>query len=240
MTTEVQTFVANQIRINQRRRILRPALRAVGGLLCKIEVTGLEHVPDDGAAILMMNHISFIDPILFTGLIRNRFVISMAKAETLDHWFLRRIVALWGNFVVKRGTVDRMALNQAIELLNHNNLVLIAPEGTRNPDGLEEVRSGTAYIAYKTDAIIIPASVSGAQDWGKHLMRFRRAYASVNIGQPFRLQLPEGERLNRVVRDTMMQEAMYQLAKTIPDKYATQRGIYSNLDNATTNYLQFV
>ena len=240
MTTEVETFVANQSRINKRRRILRPALRAVGGLLCEIDVTGLEYVPDDGAAILMMNHISFIDPIIFTGLIRNRFVVSMAKAETLEHWFIKRIVQLWGNFVVKRDEIDRMALTQAMELLNHNNFVLIAPEGTRNPDGLEEPKSGTAYIAYKTDAIIVPATVSGAQDWAKRLKRFKRAYANVNIGRPFRLRLREGERLTRPIREQMMREAMYQLARTIPDEYAEQRGRYHDLDCATTDYLEFI
>lgn len=240
MTTEVETFVATQSRINRRRRILRPALRAVGGLLCDIDVTGLEHVPDDGAAILMMNHISFIDPILFTGLIRNRFVVSMAKAETLEHWFSRFIVKLWGNFVVKRDEVDRTALTQAMGLLKHNNLVLIAPEGTRNPDGLEEPKSGTAYIAYKTDAIIVPATVSGAQDWAQRLKRFKRAYASVNIGRPFRLRVKDGQRLTRSIRDQMMREAMCQLAMTIPDEYAAQRGKYQDLDLATTKYIDFI
>lgn len=240
MTTEVQTFVAKQSRINQRRRLLRPALRAVGGLLCKVDVTGLERIPDSGATILMMNHISAIDPILFTGLIRNRFVISMAKAETLEHWFLRRIVALWGNFVVNRGEVDRVALNQAIELLNHDNLVLIAPEGTRNPNGLHEAKSGTAYIAYKTNAIIVPATVSGAQDWVQRLKHFKRGYAQVTIGKPFRLRIPIGKRFNRNVREAMIREAMYQLASTIPDEYATQRGIYSDLSCATTHYIDFL
>ena len=208
MTTEVQTFVANQDRINQRRRFLRPALRALGGLLCKVDVSGLDRIPDSGATILMMNHISTLDPILFTALIRNRYVISMAKAETLDHWFLRRVVALWGNFVIKRGEVDRIALNQAIELLNHDNLVLIAPEGTRNPEGLQEAKSGTAYIAYKTNAIIVPATVSAAQNWLDRLKHGKRVYARVTIGKPFRLSLPDGERFNRDTREAMMQEAM--------------------------------
>ncbi|MDQ7027726.1 MAG: lysophospholipid acyltransferase family protein [Anaerolineae bacterium] len=241
MSDAVADFVARQPQINKRRRILRPMLRAVGSLVCKVEVTGLEHVPDcQTPTILMMNHISTIDPIVFTAIIENRYVISMAKAETLENWFLRRIVQLWGNFVIRRGEVDREALNNAIDLLKNQQLVLIAPEGTRNPEGLEAAYSGIAYIAHKSNAIILPAAISGAQDWSKRLTRFKRAYARVNIGRPFRFRLPEGKRLTRPIREQMTQEAMYQLATAFPDEYATLRGVYSDLSQATTDYLEFV
>jgi 1-acyl-sn-glycerol-3-phosphate acyltransferase len=240
MSDAVQDFVARQPQINKRRRILHPMLRFVGTYLCKVEVTGLEHVPTTEPAILMMNHISTIDPIVFTGIIQNRYVISMAKAETMENGFLRRIVQLWGNFVIRRGEVDREALNNAIDLLNHHQLVLIAPEGTRNPDGLEPAHSGIAYIAHKTNAIVIPAAIAGAQDWRKRLKQLKRAYARVNIGRPFRLCLPEGERMSRPIREQMTQEAMYQLAAAIPDEYASLRGVYSDLSQVTTKYLEFV
>lgn len=240
MTDAVQDFVARQPRINQRRRILHPMLWAVGSLFCRVEATGLECVPDTGAAIVMMNHISTIDPAICTAIIQNRYVISMAKAETLENGFLRGLVRLWGNFVIRRGEVDREALNNAIDLLNHNQLVLIAPEGTRNPQGLEQAYSGIAYIAHKTNAMILPTAICGAQTWSQRLKRFQRAYARINIGRPFRFRLPEGERLTRPIREQMTQEAMYQLAAAMPDEYAYQRGVYSDLSRATTDYLEFV
>lgn len=240
MSDAVQDFVARQPQINKRRRILHPMLRAVGTLLCKVEVSGLEHVPDCDPAILMMNHISTVDPIVFTGIIQNRYVISMAKAETLENGFLRQIVKLWGNFVIRRGEVDREALKNAIDLLKNNQLVLMAPEGTRNPDGLKAAHSGITYIAHKTNAVILPAAISGAQDWSKRLKRFKRAYARVNIGRPFRFRLPEGQRLTRPAREQMTQEAMYQLSAAFPDEYANLRGVYSDLSQATTDYLEFI
>jgi 1-acyl-sn-glycerol-3-phosphate acyltransferase len=240
MTDAVQDFVARQPTLNQRRRILRPMLRAFGTLFVEVEATGLECIPDTGAAIVMMNHISTIDPAICTALIQNRYVISMAKAETLDNWFLHGLVRLWGNFVVRRGEVDREALNNAIDLLNHDQLVLIAPEGTRNPQGLEQAYSGIAYIAHKTNAVILPTAICGAQTWSQRIKRLQRAYARVNIGRPFRFRLPEGERLTRPIRDQITQEAMYQLAAAMPDEYAYQRGVYSDLSQATTEYLEFI
>ena len=240
MTDAVQDFVARQPHINKRRRILHPMLHGLKSLIIKTDITGLENIPDTGATILMMNHVSAIDPGILTAIIKNRYVISMAKAETLDHWFLRGLVHLWGNFVIKRGEVDRIALNNAIDLLNYNQLVLMAPEGTRNPDGLEYAKSGIAYIAYKTNAIIVPTAICGIQSWSKRLIRFRRAYARINIGQPFRFRLSDNQRLTRPIREQMTQEAMYRLATAIPDEYASQRGVYSELKLATKQYLDFL
>lgn len=233
-------FVGRQPRIDRRRRILHPALRALANLIWDIEVTGLEHIPAAGPTLLMMNHISFIDPIIFTAVNRNRFVISMAKAETLDGWFSRGIVNLWGNFVVHREEVDRTALVNAIGLLKANRLVLIAPEGTRNPQGLQEPKSGVAYIAHKSKAVIVPAAIGGAQGWNQDLKRLRRKHVRVNFGRPFRFALPPGERLSREVRQRMILEAMYQLALAMPDEYAENRGIFADVQNATTKYLQFL
>ncbi len=235
-----ENFVTRQPRIDRRRRILHPPLRALSNLIWNIEASGLENIPVSGPTLLMMNHISFIDPIIFTAVIRKRFVISMAKAETLDGWFSRGIVHLWGNFVVNRDEVDRIALMNAIDLLKDNRLLLIAPEGTRNPQGLQEPKSGVAYIAHKANAVIVPAAIGGAQGWEHDLKRLRRKHVRVNFGKPFRFALPAGERLSREVREAMIQEAMYQLALAMPDEYASNRGIFSDVENASTRYLNFL
>ncbi|MGJ3237599.1 MAG: lysophospholipid acyltransferase family protein [Anaerolineae bacterium] len=235
-----QDFVEQQQRLNERRKKLHPILRRLVPLFARLDVEGLDNVPQSGPTLLMGNHISLIDPIFFTVAVQSRYVVSMAKAETLEnpiqHWALKT----WGNFVVNRGNVDRMALKQAIELIRNDQLLWIAPEGTRNPQGLGEARSGVSYIAHKSNAIIVPSAICGAQDWAKCLMRLRRVYARVIFGQPFRLCLPEGERLSREVREQMITEAMYQLARTIPDEYAEQRGLYTDMNQATTHYLEFV
>lgn len=231
-------YIARQPAINRRRRVLRPMMRGVGGALCRVAITGRENIPNTGAVILMTNHISFIDPIVYSAIVRNRFVISMAKVETLDNPFFRQIVRLWGNFVVNRDEIDRTALNIALGLLENGHCVLIAPEGTRNPQGLQFARSGTAYIAHKSGALILPAAICGAQDWHQRIRSLRRAYARVHFGRPFRLVLPPGERFVRATRDHMMREAMYQLARTIPDEYADHRGVYGDLSQATARYVQ--
>ncbi len=240
MTQQVQAYLQKQPRLNRRRRVLHPALRAVGSLLCRAEVTGQQHIPASGSTLLMMNHISIIDPVILTAVIEQRYVIAMAKSESAENPFTNFFINLWGNFTIQRGEIDRTALTSAIELLRDGNLVLMAPEGTRSPDGLIAPRSGVAYIAHKAEATIVPAAVCGAQTWGNRLRHFRRAYARVHFGRAFRLSLPENQRLTRSIREQMMQEAMYQLARAIPDDYAHQRGVFSDIESTTTEYLQFV
>jgi 1-acyl-sn-glycerol-3-phosphate acyltransferase len=236
----MQDYVAQQPQLNRRRRILHPMLRVVIRLFSKIEIRGLEYIPDSGPTMMMGNHISFMDPVVLTSSVPHRFVISMAKSETLEKFFTRSILQLWGNFIVNRGEIDRAALTSAIELLKNDNLLWIAAEGTRHPDGMQEAKGGVAYIANKANALIVPTAICGVQDWAVRISRFRRADGLINLGRPFHFKIPEGERLSRPVREQMIKEAMYQVALAMPEEYADHRGVYSDIENATTQYLEFV
>lgn len=240
MTISVQEYIAQQAQLNRRRRILRPMLAKVLNFFSNIEVQGLEYIPASGPTLMMGNHIAFWDPVLITAFVQQRYVISMAKAETLDSLFTHAMLRLWGNFIVKRGEVDRTALQSAIELLRRDHLLWIAAEGTRNPDGMHEAKSGVAYIANKSDAIVVPTAFCGIQNWAAQLLRFKRVDGLINFGRPFRFMVPPGEQLSRPVREQMIQEAMYQVALAMPEEYADHRGVYRDVENATTQYLEFV
>lgn len=223
-----------------RRKLLRGILRTVGFGLVKVEASGLENIPDSGPSILMMNHISFIDPIICSGVITNRFVISMSKIENMKNPIVGFLIRMWGNYTVKRGEIDRAALMNSIELLKSGQLILIAPEGTRHPEGLAPAKDGLAYVATKAEAVIIPAALAGADEGVGRLKKLRRGYARVNLGRPFRLKTGGRSRIPREELSAMMEEAMYQLALAIPEGYDYLRGAYGDMDKVTTRYLEFV
>jgi hypothetical protein len=60
---------------------------------------------------------------------------------------------------------------------------------------------------------------------------------TVTFGRAFRFRLPDG-RIPREMLGVMSEEAMYQLALTLPDP--ALRGAYADLSKATTQYLEFV
>ncbi len=236
----VHDYLAFLPTYTRRRKYMHAFLCGLVALLWRGSVQGRENIPSTGGVILMMNHTSGVDPILCTGLVQHRYVITMAKIESRRNPLVSIFNWLWGNFPVKRGMVDRFALNITIELLKRDQVLLIAPEGTRNRDGLRQPKDGLAFLATKADAVIVPAAVVGTKGWWQRLLTFRFVQADVQFGTPFRFKLPEGGALTKALREQMMREAMYQLALTIPDAYAEYRGIYQDIDAATTETIEFV
>ena len=236
----IDDYLARQPIFDRNRRLMHPLLRAAVPTFCKVEVEGLHHVPRAGRTCLMINHVSYLDPIAVTVGIPFRHTVSLSKVENFGipvaGWFLRQ----WGHFPINRGEYDRKALMQTIALLQSGQLVLMAPEGTRHTGGLQPGKDGLAYVASKADATIVPAAICGAEDWRQRLKSLRRAYAKVVFGAPFRFRLGDRKRIPRDELAQMSREAMYQLALTIPPEYACLRGHYADIENASSDTLEFV
>ena len=100
------------------RRILRFLLRHVGfTLLAKLhQVEGQENIPESGPAILMINHIAFIDPIVVLD-VTKRDIVPMAKIEVYDYPVIGIVPHLWGVIPVRREEFDRRAVQQSLEVL---------------------------------------------------------------------------------------------------------------------------
>ena len=230
----IEEYLARQPIFDRNRRRLHPLLRAVVPAFCKVETEGLENVPRQGSACLMINHVSTLDPIVVTVSIPFRHTVSLSKIENFSIPVAGRLLRQWGHFPIRRGEFDRKALMQTIALLKSEQLVLMAPEGTRHVSGLQQGKDGLAYVATKADAVIVPAAICGAEDWRERLKHLRRAYAKVVFGAPFRFRTDGRPRIPRAELSRMITEAMYQLALTIPDDYAHLRGFYSDIENASS------
>lgn len=234
----VQEYVAMQPSLAWRRRLMRGWMRATFRLFTTIEVTGQENIPPSGGTILMMNHISLLDPMLCMVAVTNRFVVPMTKVENMENPILAPLIRFWGSYSVRRGEVDRAALMNSIELIKAGTMILIAPEGTRQKQGLSQPKEGMAYVATKADAIILPGAISGAIPWQDNLKRLKRTPINVNFGRPFKFKTGGKARVSREDLAKMTDEAMYQLALAVKDE--TKRGVYSDVSKATTEFLEFV
>ena len=238
LSADVQAYVARQPRYTWRRQIIRFLIRTIGfNLLARVRVQGMENIPAQGPTIIMMNHISLIDPVLCMGAITHRFVIPMSKVENMRNPILAPFIAAWGAYWVRRGEIDRKALMNSIELIKSGQLILIAPEGTRHPEGLAPAKDGLAYVATKARAVIVPTAITGAQHWMADLKRLKRAPVSVTFGRAFRFRA-DAERVPRDILSVMSDEAMYQLAVTQPD--SALRGVYGDLSKVTSQHIEFI
>jgi 1-acyl-sn-glycerol-3-phosphate acyltransferase len=169
--------------LNRWWRVGLPLVAPLVRLLFRLRVTGLEHVPSSGPAILVFNHVSPLDgPVLAIETSRRirretRFVVA---AEFFERPFFGWILRRFHQIPIRRGEGDADALEHALAALKDGLLVAIAPEGTVNPAPPEllRIRSGVARIALPTGAPVVPVGIWGTnRRWPK---------AGFHWGRPFR------------------------------------------------------
>jgi 1-acyl-sn-glycerol-3-phosphate acyltransferase len=221
-----------------KRRVLRWLLRYVGvPLLVRFDcITGIENVPAEGPAILMINHIALVDPIMVLhSLPRN--VVPLAKIEVYRYPVVGIFPRLWGVIPVRREEVDRRAIQQCLEVLRAGEIVLVAPEGTRSP-ALQKAREGVAYLSSRTGVPVIPVAVEGTRGFPalRGTKRWREPGVRLEFGRPFRFRADLRRAKGDILRQ-MTDEAMYILAAMLPEQ---RRGVYANLSQATQETIEWV
>ena len=139
--------------------VVKPALRTY----FRMHVSGAEHVPGEGAAIVAPNHKSFWDS-FFIAVCTRRHLRFMAKTELIEARYGRLLVRL-GAFPVRRGESDEDALETARTILRQGGLLALFPEGTRirDPDELGHPKRGAGRLALEEGAPIVPAAITGTE-----------------------------------------------------------------------------
>jgi len=209
------------------RNLIRWLIRRIFNLIARMEVRGYEHLPKEGSFVLATNHLGIVDvPIAFYALDRwDMFVMIGEKWQDVG---LFRWVGKYFNFIfIDRFNPDIKALRQVIALMEANNILVIAPEGTRSRTGaLIEAKPGVSYLATKLNRPIVPVAITGTQDkvlFG-NLKRLRRSHVTVTAGPAFTLPPLPRENRDEVLRQ-YTDEIMCRIAAILPDQY---RGVYAD------------
>jgi 1-acyl-sn-glycerol-3-phosphate acyltransferase len=131
-----------------------------------VRVSGIERIPERGAAILAVNHVSVLDPIgvALVACARGRAIRFLAAAEFFDHPLAGPVLRGWDQIPIRRGVRDVAALDELVTALGEGRLAGIFPEG-RVADGRTRKRGGTgvARVARATGAPVIPVGIWGTQ-----------------------------------------------------------------------------
>jgi len=184
----------------------------------RVEVSGIENIPEEGAVIVAANHVSFVDPLIVGGMIRRpiRFVMYHKIFE---------IPVL--KFIFKTGKAIPIAsryeseeiLNQAYsrihEVLEEGHVLGIFPEGSITPDGeIQSFKKGVEKIVSEQAVPVVPMALCNL--WGSLFSRRdplhkRRPYKfrariELRIGKPIPPAELTAERLERDVRALRREE----------------------------------
>ncbi len=172
-------------------RVFFPAIfRLAGGW----QVTGQEHIPRTGAALIAANHISFLDPPAVGSAANFRRTYYFAKQELFYNPVFGAVIRKCYAFPVNREADDKQAFRHAIELLKAGELLTVFPEGGRSPDGtLQPLARGAALIAARAGAPIIPCALSGTDEVLPIGAKFlHRGFTQASFAPPLETRAHEG------------------------------------------------
>lgn len=142
-------------------------------LLYRIRVTGAENIPESGPAILVCNHVSFVDALVLGGAVQRpaRFVMYY---KIFQIPLLRFIFKTARAIPIASAREDEDLLKKSFdridEALHDGDLVFLFPEGAITRDGeIQRFRPGIEKIVERTPVPVIPVALSGL--WGSWFSR---------------------------------------------------------------------
>lgn len=183
----------------------------IANLMYRLRVTGAENVPQTGAAVMVCNHVSFLDwMIIASGCKRPmRFVMhySFMKVPVMN-WICRRVRIIPIASTKEDPEVLRVAYERIAEELDQGELVCIFPEGALTKTGEMDIfRPGIEKILARNPVPVVPMALQGL--WGGFFSRdkskspFRRLYSRIGlvIGPVVAPEEAKAERLRAIVSE---------------------------------------
>lgn len=176
----------------------------------KVEVEGLENIPLE-PSIIMYNHQSSADIFAFSGYLPIEWR-GVLKKELAIVPFVGWVTRLMGHYFVERDGSgrDTQEIRRLTEKIKSGPSVLIAPEGTRSPDGkLLPFKKGGFVVAMYAKVPVVPMVIIGGKEvMPKGSMKINPGTMKMKILPPIEVKnLPSGregrEELMRIVREVM-------------------------------------
>ena len=136
----------------------------------RVHHQGFEHIPDKGPALLVCNHVSYVDALIIGGAVRRPVRFVMHK-PIYDLPVLNFVFRTAGAIPIcsrrEDATVYETAMKRIAETLERGELVCIFPEGKLTRDGdVDEFRPGLEKMLAEVPVPVIPMALRGL--WGSY------------------------------------------------------------------------
>ncbi|MGP4098813.1 lysophospholipid acyltransferase family protein [Nonomuraea sp. KM90] len=189
----------------------------------RFRLEGTEHVPRTGGAVLVSNHISYLDFIFagFAALPSKRLVRFMAKQDVFDNRISGPLMRGMHHISVDRGA-GAGSYATALRMLKAGEVVGVFAEATISRSfTVKEIKNGAIRMAQATNTPVIPVAL-----WGDHRLwtkgRPRRLLqrhvpVTILVGEP--MHPKRGENVNDHTADLhrRMSELVDRAQRTYPE-----------------------
>ena len=137
----------------------------------ELQVQGTEHFPTKGPAVIVANHGSHLDTLLIGSAVPSAIRSRLSPLAAGDTFF-RNAMQSWlsSRFLNLRPLWRHQSSPHALhhlrhQLANHDDCLLVFPEGTRSRDGsMHHFKAGIGMLVAGTDIPVIPCHIQGTHD----------------------------------------------------------------------------
>ena len=217
------------LRIKISRKFLQIFFKALFRTLGKVELIGLDNIPNHNKYVVAFNHISMVE-IPFIGSFWPTTLEIIGALAVWSRGYQGLVARMWAGIQVDRTGFDREVFKQVQKIFDADRPLMISPEGTRShTPGMARGKPGIAYIADKVDAVIVPVAVIGnTLDFLHQGIRGKKPLIQMIVGEPFKLPALEGRgEERRMMRQNNTDYIMARVAAMLPESY---QGVYKEYE----------
>ncbi len=154
----------NPLARNLHWRLGQLLMSNIFGLWLRMRARGFENLPKEGGALLLINHQSYLDPLL-VGMPLPRPVSYLARDSLFRVPFIGWVLRNTYVMPINRESASTASLREAIRRLQHGFYVGIFPEGTRTETGaVGPFKPGFLALLRRADVPVIPVGIAGAYE----------------------------------------------------------------------------
>ncbi len=155
--------------------------------LLRLEIRGLENLPEKGPYLICPNHQSYVDPFILVATLPYRLFRQMffvGYSAFFSSWIMKVVARLTNIVPVDPDAHLLRAMKAGAYGLRQGRILCIFPEGSRSFDGeLLDFKKGAAILSRELSAPIVPAGIQGTyRVWPKDSLRIRPHKVSIKFG----------------------------------------------------------
>nr|MBC8507610.1 1-acyl-sn-glycerol-3-phosphate acyltransferase [Chloroflexota bacterium] len=203
-----------------RHRFARGLLRAIARIILpiffRIEINGWENFPKEGPLILAGNHNAAMEGVLMA--IYTPFQVEfLGTGDIPQEKITEFFQAIYKYIPIRRGHVDRPALQKTLSALKAGGVLGIFPEGGIWDPGQMRAQSGVAWLSYRAKAPVLPIGYAGTLRALESALKFKRPKLNIFIGK----LIPAAEIPKDVARktyfETYSEDVLHNIRQLLPE-----------------------
>lgn len=209
-----------------RKRLSRFLIRFLGRLIMplffKLEISGLENFPKQGPLLVVGNHTAAMEAVMLN-IYSPRQIEMLSTADIPAERITKLAADLYGVIPLHRGSYDRNAMRNSLDVLKQSGYIGLFPEGGIWQEGKKKALPGIAWLSLQSSAPVLPIGFNDTTGALNAAFKFKRPLLTMKAGQVIiPAAIPAGKSRKAYLQEyaDQVMEAVHQLVPE--DQYITE------------------